>query len=99
MPPVPKGPTGELGGVAGSTIGWAWFAAESEHVPELQWPDSVRIFERMLTDSQVWALYVATALRLLDYVWWIDPGDADADYAQALAADLGLPLGEPDENA
>jgi hypothetical protein len=97
MAPDPTAPTGERGGPGGSAaMGWATFAHEGEHVPELRWPDSVRVFERMLTDSQVWALYSGTALPLLDYTWWLEPGDADLDAVDALGADLGLPVGEPD---
>jgi hypothetical protein len=49
----------------------------------------------MLYDSQVWALYMGLVVPLLTYAWWIDPNGADAAHTEALAADLGLPVGEP----
>jgi hypothetical protein len=89
---------GEVGGAVagGGAHGWGAFAQEFEHVPELRWPQSVHVYDRMLTDSQAWSLYAGTALPLLDYAWWIEPGDADPEAAQLLADDLGLPLGAPD---
>lgn len=99
----PKAPTGEVGGAGIGGLatrgGWALLAQEGEHVPELRWPDNVRVFERMLfTDSQVQSLYLGTTLPLLDYVWWLEPGEADRTYAEALAGDLGLPIEEPPDD-
>jgi hypothetical protein len=106
MPPLPKGPTRELGtsqvnapGVMGATAGlpgWAVWAAEGEHVPE--WADrltAAATVDRMLFDSQLWSLFMGLVLPLLSYTWWIEPNDADEPRAEALAADLGLPVGEP----
>lgn len=96
MPPI-KGPTGQLSSTT-AVAGWQAFADEAERVPELAWPASVAVFERMLTDSQVDALFTGTFLPLLDFTWWVEPGDAEPGMAEALAADLGLPLGEPPDD-
>jgi hypothetical protein len=58
-------------------------------------PQYTHTVDRMLTDSQVWALYLGTVLPLVAYHWWLDPNGADAAYADVLAADLGLPTTEP----
>lgn len=106
-----KGPTSAIGGPGGGsrrgplgsqTNSWLAWAQEAEHVPELRWPENVKAYERMLfTDSQVQSLYLGLTLDILNDVYWLGLPDAVAQseeltaYAQALADDLGVPLGEP----
>jgi hypothetical protein len=64
-PVTEKGPTGEIGtanafgsfGLPG-TPGWTMFLPHGEHVPELAWPLSNHVFEQMLTNPQVWGLFM-----------------------------------------
>jgi hypothetical protein len=100
----PAGPTTERGSLTGAPprapgmrglLGWGAFSQEAEHVPELRWPENVKVYERMTTDSQVDSLFWGTLGQLLDWAWWVEPGRADAGLATAFAEDLGLPLGEP----
>jgi hypothetical protein len=100
---VPKPPTGEIGSSRepGSshlpgTPGWAVFMQQGEHVPELTWPASNSIFEKMLTNPQVWALFMGFVLPLTEYDYGIEPGDADPAMTAKFAADVGLPVGLPD---
>jgi hypothetical protein len=107
-PATEKGPTGEIGtgntfgtfGLPG-TPGWGMFLPQGEHVPELNWPLSNQVFEQMLTNPQVWALFMGFVLPLTEYDIGLEPGDADPAMTELLAADLGLPVGlpEPGETA
>src|SRR6059058_5880436 len=97
-----KGPTGEIGSSNAhqgaklpGTPGWSHFTAGGEHVPELDWPKSVRIYERMLTNPQAWSLFMGMVLPLLDYDYGLEPGDADPEMTAILAGDLGLTVGLP----
>jgi hypothetical protein len=100
---APKPPTGEVGtsreptsGSMPGTPGWAMFMQVGEHVPELTWPASNTVFEHMLTNPQVWALFMGFVLPITDYDYGLEPGDADPAMTAVLAADLGLPVGLPD---
>jgi hypothetical protein len=107
-PVTEKGPTGEIGtanafgsfGLPG-TPGWTMFLPHGEHVPELAWPLSNHVFEQMLTNPQVWGLFMGFALPVMEYDYGLEPGNADTGWTEKLAADLGLPVGlpEPGETA
>lgn len=99
------GPTTEMGRPGGGSqisplgaIGsWTQWADGAEDTPQMRWPQNVRIHEQMLfQDSGVQGLFLGLTLPILNYTWWIEPGD-DTEMSQALADDLGLPLGEPDD--
>jgi hypothetical protein len=75
--------------------GWSAFTA-GEHVPDLKGHRELPTFDEMLTNPQLWALFIGMLLPLMDYDYGIEQGDADADYTAAMAADLGLPVGLPD---
>jgi hypothetical protein len=106
MATQPKAPTGEVGvtaeiagapyGVLGDNRTWQGFVHQAEHVPELLWPESIRWYERMLyTDTRIEAGFLSLTQPLWDYVWALEPGEADLQATQYLAADLGLPVGMP----
>ncbi len=71
---------------------WSTFADDAEYVPELKWPASVRVFEKMRSDSQLAALYNATILALLKFKWKIDPNGADEKMVKKLSIDYNLPI-------
>lgn len=101
-------PVGEQGTIAqigsapsalsGGRVGWQGFITDAEYVPELRWPQSNRWYERMLhADSQIEALHNGLMMPLTDYIWAINPNKADPGLVAMLAADLGLPVGLPDD--
>jgi hypothetical protein len=84
-------PTGEIGYANPSEDFWAY--DETETTPELQWPQSVQVFEQMRTqDSQCVSVLRAVTLPVRRTPWRIDPAGAKARVAQFVADELGLPL-------
>src|SRR5207248_5668264 len=75
--------------------GAAWdsiFVDLLEHVPELIWPSSNWVYGRMRRDPQLTGILAAYTLPLRRAAWHVDPAGARPEIAQAVAADLGLPL-------
>lgn len=88
-------PTTELGRITGlNTIpGWADFLVdEREHSPELRWPNSIPVYDRMRVDGQIAGLLAGLTLPIRRYEWLIDPNGAQPDLVEMLADDLGLPV-------
>jgi hypothetical protein len=92
-------PTSELGQTGlsagmwpGGVAAWAAFNDEQEYVPELVWPGSVAMYDRMRTDSQLAALLAAFTLPIRRYRWTIDPNGARPEIVARIAEDLGLPV-------
>jgi hypothetical protein len=106
--PTPKPATREIGVETnlhyGSTVpslgmGWGHFIQEGEHVPELQWPQSILWYEQMLyADSMINQMWLSLVMPLSEYVWAINPNGADEALTKKLAADLGLPVGLPEQD-
>jgi hypothetical protein len=71
---------------------WSSFVDDVEYVPELRWPLSVRVYEKMRSDSQLAALYNATILALMKFQWQIDPNGADEKMVKKLSKDYNLPI-------
>ena len=90
-----SGPRNELGSLSGSggVVSWASISGgdEVEHVPALQWPNSVTTYQRMLNDAQINSLYLGATLPIRSYRWYIDPNGSSA--AARIARDYNLPLG------
>lgn len=93
-------PVGEVGYVA-STHPWissgpgSYWAidAEVEEIPELRWPQSISVFNRMRrSDAQTISVLKAVTLPIRSTTWRIEPGDADPEVAAYVAEQLGLPL-------
>lgn len=86
---------GELGYQVGSTIA-SWIALSIEAAetnPELYWPRSVEVFDRMRReDAQVGSVLRAVTLPIRSAKWKIDPASASDDVVQLVADDLGLPI-------
>jgi hypothetical protein len=76
--------------------GWSALATQvHDHVPELRGQAAIHTYDRMLTNPQVWALFMGLMLPLTEYDIGLEPGDADPEMTAVLAADLGLPVGLP----
>lgn len=94
-------PLTEIGFVnpySGMLSGWAswdWF----EQVPELIWPNSVRVFTRMSReDGRIASILAAIGLPVRRTAWRIAPNGARDEVVAFVAKNLGLPIrgGEED---
>jgi hypothetical protein len=98
-----KPPTRQIGsppnvgfGYIPGVPGWSALATQvHDHVPELRGQTAIHTYDRMLTNPQVWALFMGMMLPITEYDIGLEPGDADAEMTAVLAADLGLPVGLP----
>lgn len=100
-------PVGEVGYVVSAQSptltgpGSYWsIDADIEEVPELRWPQSVTVFNRMRrADAQTISVLKAVTLPIRSTKWRIDPGDAEPEVAAYVAEQLGLPLTTGDNSA
>lgn len=72
--------------------GWGGGLDDREYVPELRWPHSVAVYDRMRADSQVAALIAGWTLPIRRYRWELDRNGADEAMTARLAGELGLPV-------
>lgn len=88
-------PVRELGTAGGS--GSFWQVQDEESAPELRWPLSVDVFDRMRRqDAQVVSVLRAVTLPVRRTTWRLDGTGCRPQVAQHVAQDLGLPLaGQP----
>jgi hypothetical protein len=96
--PAPvKAPTTELGYINPSGAGW-WLPPTDEATPELRWPASVAVYDRMRRqDAQVTSVLRAVTLPVRRTAWRIDPNGARDEVVELVATDLGLPIvGQPE---
>jgi Protein of unknown function (DUF935) len=85
-------PVNEIG-YAQQVTGYGWWLYENETTPELQWPQSLNVFDQMRrTDSQVTSVLRAVTLPVRRTPWRIDPNGARDEVVQLVADDLGLPV-------
>jgi hypothetical protein len=68
------------------------FIDEREYVPELTWPNSIFVYDRMRSDTQIEGLYAGLTWPITRYNWLVDPNGADDDIVTALSEDLGLDI-------
>jgi Protein of unknown function (DUF935) len=79
-------------GYATTAANW-WQHDETETTPELQWPQSVTIYDQMRKqDSQVVSVLRAVTLPVRRTPWRIEPAGAKARVTQFIADELGLPV-------
>lgn len=96
-PVKPRIATREIG-YATSYPGDIWLQ-NSETTPELRWPLSVAVYDKMLRqDAQIASVHRAITLPVLRTQWRIDPNGAPDEVVQYVAEDLHLPIvGADDE--
>jgi hypothetical protein len=85
-------PTIELGTAATGIVPWSSFYETAEDVPELAWPQSVSVYNKMRNDEQVAALLLSFMLPIFGYRWYIDPNGARDEVVEHVATDFGLPI-------
>ncbi len=84
-------PTSPIG-YAADAQGW-WTSAEDETTPELRWPLSVAVYDRMRRqDAQVASVLRAVTLPVMRTPWRIDPAGARDEVVELVRQDLNLPV-------
>lgn len=85
-------PSVEVGYVNGRGTDWQHWD-EDEKVPELQWPESVHVYSRMLKeDGRVASVIQAIGLPIRRTAWRIDQNGARDEVTAFVAQNLGLPI-------
>lgn len=85
-------PTSEKGYQVAPSAGW-WEAPQEEETPELRWPLSVAVYDRMRRqDAQVISVLRAVTLPIRRTAWRLDPAGARPEVVAMVADDLGLPV-------
>ena len=80
-------------GYASAVTSTFWSFDETETTPELQWPQSVTVYDQMRKqDAQVASVLRAVTLPVRRTPWRIDPAGAKVRVAQFVADELGLPV-------
>jgi hypothetical protein len=106
VPPLPvktaigeRPPIDEKGYAGLWPMSWSDFTADmvEDEVPDLRWPQSIRVYHRMRTDSQVDALTKSIFLPIRRRNWVIDPNSARDEVVEQVASDFGLPIKGTDE--
>jgi hypothetical protein len=89
-PATPRNIDREMG--HGQSSSW-WSMLEDEPTPELRWPESIAVFDRMRRqDPQVQSVLRAVTLPVRQTRWRLNPGDARPEVVQHVSANLGLPI-------
>jgi hypothetical protein len=84
-------PVNEIGYAHVPTAWWTFDDVET--TPELQWPQSITVYDQMRRqDAQVASVLRAVSLPVRRTPWRIDPAGARARVVQLVADDLGLPI-------
>jgi hypothetical protein len=95
--PPPRGIDREQGYVTGGT-GW-WQLWDAEPTPELQWPHSIAVYDRMRRqDAQVISVLRAVTYPVQQTPWRIDPAGARDEVVEFVADNLGLLIKGADED-
>jgi hypothetical protein len=95
--PLPPKPVREKGYAVQDAQLW-WVDLSHEQTPELRWPFSIDVFDRMRRqDAQVSSVLRAVTSPILRTQWRIDGTGCDPEVTQFVADNLGLPIaGAPD---
>lgn len=89
-------PTTEQGYVQPSDD--SWWQIDLEQTPELKWPNSIEVFDRMRRqDAQVQSVLRAVTLPVKRTAWRLNPAGARDEVVELLAEDLGLLIKGQDE--
>lgn len=96
--PDPAAPRTELGYTAQGTGAWWAPPADEEETPELRWPLSIQVFDRMRRqDAQVTSVLRAVTLPIRRTGWRVEQGGASPAVTAFVADNLGLPVvGQPE---
>lgn len=81
-------PLREKGYAVDKTAWWSGLAEES--VPDLVWPLSIAVYDRMRTEAQVMSVLRAVMLPIMRTNWRIDGAGCRPEVVEHVAQDLGL---------
>ena len=94
------GPTSEQGYPMTYPIDWTmWSADLDEQSGDLRWPNSIKVYNQMRTDAQLFSLLSAITLPIRRSRWVIDPNGARDEVTELVANGLGLPIRGQEEPA
>jgi hypothetical protein len=96
---IKTAPTNSLGYITdpGFVPSWGLLAAdEMEENQALLFPQSVRSYNKMLSDSQLQGLKLGSTWPIFRMRWFIHSGDAEAEGVDRLSKDYGLPIDDGD---
>lgn len=94
--PAPPSPVREKGYASQNAESW-WQDLTNEETPELRWPLSIRVFDRMRKqDAQVASVLRAVTSPITRTQWWVDGTGCDPEVTQFVASNLGLPIKDTD---
>lgn len=82
----------EIGHAASSQAGFSSIVDLEELVPELAWPQSIAVYDKMRRNAQVAAILLSIELPIRQMRWAIDPNGARDEVVAHVADDLGLPV-------
>lgn len=92
MADVPA-PTSVKGYQNEKTNFWGPPGDEHEEVPELRWPTSVAVYDKMRRqEAQIRSVLRAVVLPILRTDWWIEPNGARPEVVKLVSDDLNLPV-------
>ena len=98
-PPAPTTELGSVPGLWGGGVSSRWGGGRWANVyayddpPELTWPTSVAVYDRMRRSSgQVSAILRSVTLPIISARWELDPAGARDEVVAAVAEDMGLPI-------
>lgn len=78
--------------------GQSFWTYPVEETPELQWPLSVKVYDRMRRqDAQIASVLRAVSLPVRRTKWWVDGTGCRPEVTALVAADLGLSIKGQDE--
>jgi hypothetical protein len=104
LPPTENPPAREIGSQSANSAQVYWpggvprmvgHHGHGEHVPEFKGRQEIDVYDQMLTNSQVWALFIGMVLPILDYDYGLEPGDADPAMTRSVGGRSRLPVGLP----
>lgn len=100
--PPPTTERGSAGSIAGVIPAWSQlqtFVDWDEQSPEVTWPESVLVYDKMFNDTQVKGLYMGTVLPIHKYRWYLKKNGARPELVKKISQDYGLPVeGEEEIN-
>lgn len=88
-------PTSEKGSVLQyqGILPWSLLAADDqEYVPDLKWPNSIFVYDRMQTDAQLKGLRLGVCLPVSRFRWHLVENGATSSRVKVLAQDLGVDI-------